>query len=155
MGHGPTNARHDRRPLAHEAAEGADRGANQPLYVTRPRYVAHNHNRLHAVLTNKNQQGAYRGFGAEVSNWMLERLVDLAAHDLGLDRVEIRRRNLIAADQFPYRTPTGNIYDSGNYQGVLEKVLAAVDYDHWVAERFANGVQHQVDVERLLDDFVY
>ena len=54
-------------------------------------------------------------------------------HDLGLDRVEIRRRNLITPDQFPYRTPTGNIYDSGNYQGVLEKVLEAVDYDHWVA----------------------
>ncbi len=90
---------------------------------------------LAAILTNKNQQGAYRGFGAEVSNWVIERLVDLAAQDLGVDRVEIRRRNLISADSFPYRTPTGNIYDSGNYQGVLEKVLAAVDYDHWVAER--------------------
>src|SRR4051812_20572823 len=90
---------------------------------------------LHAVLTNKNQQGAYRGFGAEVSNWMLERLVDLAARDLGMDRVEIRRRNLIAADQFPYRTPTGNIYDSGNYQAVLEKVLEEVDYDYWVDYR--------------------
>ena len=66
---------------------------------------------------------------------MLERLVDMAAHDLGMDRVEIRRRNLIAPDQFPYRTPTGNIYDSGNYQGVLEKMLESVDYDHWVAER--------------------
>ena len=90
---------------------------------------------LHAVLTNKNQQGAYRGFGAEVSNWMLERLVDLAARDLGMDRVEIRRRNLIGPDEFPYRTPTGNIYDSGNYQAVLEKILEAVDYEHWVAER--------------------
>ena len=47
----------------------------------------------------------------------------MAARDLGMDRVEIRRRNLIAADQFPYRTPTGNIYDSGNYQGVLETIL--------------------------------
>jgi carbon-monoxide dehydrogenase large subunit len=90
---------------------------------------------LAAVLTNKNQQGAYRGFGAEVSNWVLERLVDLAARDLGMDRVEIRRRNLIGPDQFPYRTPTGNIYDSGNYQGVLDKILEEVDYDHWVAER--------------------
>ncbi len=90
---------------------------------------------LHAVLTNKNQQGAYRGFGAECSNWVLERLVDFAARDLGLDRVEIRRRNLIGPEEFPYRTPTGNIYDSGNYQGVLEKVLETVDYDHWVAER--------------------
>ena len=87
------------------------------------------------MLTNKNQQGAYRGFGAEVSNWMLERLVDMAARDLGLDRVEIRRRNLIPAGSFPYRTPTGNIYDSGNYQGVLAKVLEEADYDHWVAYR--------------------
>ncbi len=90
---------------------------------------------LHAVLTNKNQQGAYRGFGAEVSNWMLERLVDMAARELDMDRIELRRRNLIAPDQFPYRTPTGNIYDSGNYQAVLEKLLEIADYDHWVAER--------------------
>ena len=103
--------------------------------IVGPYRIEHVQYALHAVLTNKNQQGAYRGFGAEVSNWMLERLVDLAARDLGLDRVEIRRRNLITPDQFPYRTPTGNIYDSGNYQGVLEKVLEAVDYEHWVAER--------------------
>jgi CO/xanthine dehydrogenase Mo-binding subunit len=90
---------------------------------------------LQAVLTNKNQQGAYRGFGAEVSNWVLERLVDFAARDLGVDRVELRRRNLIGPDEFPYRTPTGNIYDSGNYAGVVEKVLAASDYADWVAER--------------------
>jgi CO/xanthine dehydrogenase Mo-binding subunit len=90
---------------------------------------------LQAVLTNKNQQGAYRGFGAEVSNWVLERLVDFAARDLGVDRVELRRRNLIGPDEFPYRTPTGNIYDSGNYPGVVEKVLEASDYAGWVAER--------------------
>jgi CO/xanthine dehydrogenase Mo-binding subunit len=90
---------------------------------------------LHAVLTNKNQQGAYRGFGAEVSNWMLERLVDMAARELQMDRVELRRRNLITPDQFPYRTPTGNLYDSGNYQAVLGKLLEVSDYEHWVAER--------------------
>jgi CO/xanthine dehydrogenase Mo-binding subunit len=90
---------------------------------------------MQAVLTNKNQQGAYRGFGAEVSNWVLERLVDFAARDLGVDRVELRRRNLIGPDEFPYRTPTGNIYDSGNYPGVVEKVLEASDYAGWVAER--------------------
>ena len=88
-----------------------------------------------AILTNKNQQGAYRGFGAECSNWVLERLVDKAARELGMDRVEIRRKNLITPDMFPYRTPAGNIYDAGNYQGVLDKVLELVDYDHWVAER--------------------
>ena len=49
----------------------------------------------------------------------------MAARELGIDRVEIRRQNLIRPDEFPYRTPTGNIYDSGNYQGVLEKVARA------------------------------
>jgi CO/xanthine dehydrogenase Mo-binding subunit len=66
---------------------------------------------------------------------VLERLVDMAARELGMDRVEIRRKNLITPDMFPYRTPAGNIYDSGNYQGVLDKVLELADYDHWVAER--------------------
>ena len=103
--------------------------------IVGPYRIQHVEYSLAAVLTNKNQQGAYRGFGAEVSNWVLERLVDLAARDLGLDRVEIRRRNLIPAGSFPYRTPTGNIYDSGNYQGVLEKVLEEADYDSWVAYR--------------------
>jgi CO/xanthine dehydrogenase Mo-binding subunit len=114
---------------------GTGTHGNALSQIVGPYRIQHVEYSLAAILTNKNQQGAYRGFGAEVSNWVIERLVDLAAQDLALDRVEIRRRNLIAADQFPYRTPTGNIYDSGNYQGVLEKVLAAVDYDHWVAER--------------------
>jgi CO/xanthine dehydrogenase Mo-binding subunit len=103
--------------------------------IVGPYRIKHVEYTLHAVLTNKNQQGAYRGFGAEVSNWMLERLVDLAARELGIDRVELRRRNLITPDQFPYRTPTGNLYDSGNYQAVLDRLLEVADYDHWVAER--------------------
>ncbi len=114
---------------------GTGTHGNALSQVIGPYRIEHVEYSLAAVLTNKNQQGAYRGFGAEVSNWVLERLVDLAARELGMDRVEIRRRNLIGPDEFPYRTPTGNIYDSGNYQGVLEKVLAEVDYDHWVAER--------------------
>ncbi len=103
--------------------------------IVGPYQIQHVQYALHAVLTNKNQQGAYRGFGAEVSNWMLERLVDMAAHELGMDRVELRRRNLLTPDQFPYRTPTGNLYDSGNYQAVLERLLEVSDYEHWVAER--------------------
>jgi CO/xanthine dehydrogenase Mo-binding subunit len=103
--------------------------------IVGPYQIKHVQYTLHAVLTNKNQQGAYRGFGAEVSNWMLERLVDMAARELGMDRVELRRRNLITPEQFPYRTPTGNLYDSGNYQAVLEKLLEVSDYEHWLAER--------------------
>ena len=114
---------------------GTGTHGNALSQIVGPYRIQHVEYSLAAVLTNKNQQGAYRGFGAEVSNWILERLVDMAARDLDLDRVEIRRRNLIPAGSFPYRTPTGNIYDSGNYQGVLAKVLEEVDYDHWVAYR--------------------
>lgn len=83
---------------------------------------------LHAVLTNKCQQGAYRGFGSEVTNWMVERMVDLVARELTMDPVEIRRKNFIQPDEFPYFIPTGNMYDSGNYPGVLEKALELADY---------------------------
>ncbi len=114
---------------------GTGTHGNALSQIVGPYRIQHVEYSLAAVLTNKNQQGAYRGFGAEVSNWVLERLVDMAARQLGLDRVEIRRRNLIGPDEFPYMTPTGNIYDSGNYQGVLEKILVLSDYDHWVAER--------------------
>ena len=55
--------------------------------------------RVRAALTNKNQQGAYRGFGSEVNNWMLEQMVDKAAQELGLDPVDIRRRNFIASSR--------------------------------------------------------
>jgi CO/xanthine dehydrogenase Mo-binding subunit len=90
---------------------------------------------VQAVLTNKCQQGAYRGFGSEVGNWMLERLVDLAAQRLGLDPVEIRRRNFIAPESFPYYIPGGNCYDSGNYEGVLDTALELAGYEGLIAER--------------------
>ncbi len=87
--------------------------------------------RLIAVLTNKCQQGAYRGFGSEVTNFVIERMVDAAATELGMDRVDLRRRNLIQPDQFPYVLPTGNIYDSGNYPAVLGEAIELLDYDGW------------------------
>lgn len=86
---------------------------------------------IKAVLTNKNQQTVYRGAGSDVGNWVLERLVDGAADELGIDRVEIRRRNFIQPDQFPYKIPTGNHYDSGNYPAVLDLALQHAELDHW------------------------
>ena len=91
--------------------------------------------RLRAVLTNKCQQGAYRGFGSEVQNWVLERMVDKAASQLGMGAEEIRRRNFIQPDEFPYKIPTGNIYDSGNYAAVLDKATEAIDLGSWRAEQ--------------------
>ena len=86
---------------------------------------------LTAVFTNKCQQGAYRGFGSEVSNFVIERMVDAAADELGLDPISIRRKNFIQPEDFPYIIPSGNMYDSGNYPAVLDKALEMLDYDGW------------------------
>ena len=86
---------------------------------------------IKAVLSNKCQQGAYRGFGSEVSNFVIERLVDAAVEETGADPVEFRRQNFIRPEQFPYKIPTGNLYDSGDYGAVLDKALAMLDYDGW------------------------
>ncbi|MDF1775432.1 MAG: xanthine dehydrogenase family protein molybdopterin-binding subunit [Rhizobiaceae bacterium] len=82
---------------------------------------------LTCVVTNKTQQAPYRGFGGEVGNFVLERMVDAAAAELGVHPVELRRRNFIANDQFPYRTPVGNLYDSGDYTRVLDAAMALAD----------------------------
>lgn len=86
---------------------------------------------LTAVFTNKCQQGACRGFGSEVTNFMIERIVDAAAAELDLDPIELRRSNFIQPDEFPYQIPTGNLYDSGNYPGALDMALQMLDYHGW------------------------
>ncbi|HEX3261925.1 MAG TPA: xanthine dehydrogenase family protein molybdopterin-binding subunit [Pseudonocardia sp.] len=87
------------------------------------------------VLTNKVQQGFFRGAGADPGNFILERLVDAAADELGIDGAELRRRNFIQPDEFPYKIPTGNVYDSGNYAAVLDRALEIADLKHWKAEQ--------------------
>ena len=89
--------------------------------------------RARGVFTNKCQQGAYRGFGSEVHNFVIERIVDLAARELGEDPVELRRRNFIRPEQFPYKIPGGNEYDSGDYEAVLDKALELADLPRWRA----------------------
>lgn len=84
-----------------------------------------------AVLTNKAPQAAFRGFGGAALNFLLERMADAAATELGLAPEEFRRRNLLKPEQFPYRTPTGNLYDSGDYPHALDKALALADIDRW------------------------
>ena len=84
---------------------------------------------VQCVLTNKNQQGVFRGAGSDANNLVLERLVDAAAQELGLDRVELRRRNFIHPDAFPFKMPTGNIYDSGDYPKVLDQALTMAGWD--------------------------
>src|SRR3954469_4065080 len=88
-----------------------------------------------AVVTNKTVQEAVRAFGQSPTNYALERTVDEVANRLGLDRLEVRRRNMIRHDEFPYLIPSGSAYDSGDYHTVVDKVLAHAGYDELVAER--------------------
>jgi carbon-monoxide dehydrogenase large subunit len=90
---------------------------------------------IDCVYTNTMATDAYRGAGRPEAAYAAERVMDAVAARLGLDRVEVRRRNLIPSDAFPYTTPTGAIYDSGNYQACLEKALAKFDYAGAVAAR--------------------
>ncbi|MBI1726626.1 MAG: molybdopterin-dependent oxidoreductase [Candidatus Rokubacteria bacterium] len=80
------------------------------------------------ALTTTTPVSAYRGAGRPEACFVIERLMDTAARVLGLDPAEIRRRNLIPADAFPFKTATGQVYDSGNYQLALETALTAADY---------------------------
>ncbi len=90
-----------------------------------------------SVLTNKTAQEAVRGFGQSPTNYALETAVDRVAAHLGIDRVEVRRRNFIRKDQFPYLIPSGTTYDSGDYHAVLDKALAEAKFDELVAMRDA------------------
>jgi 2-furoyl-CoA dehydrogenase large subunit len=88
-----------------------------------------------AVVTNKTTQDAVRGFGQGPTNLALERTMDEVANVLGLDPLEVRKRNLIRHDEFPYLIPSGTTYDSGNYETVIAKVLADTGYEDIKAER--------------------
>jgi 2-furoyl-CoA dehydrogenase large subunit len=85
------------------------------------------HNRV--VLTNRVPTGLNRGFGGPQLYLALERTMDVAAGRLGLDPAELRRRNLLREGDFPYRTPTGGLYDSGDYEGCLDDALELVGYE--------------------------
>ena len=88
-----------------------------------------------AVFTNATPVGPYRGAGRPENNYYVERLLDTAAHEMGIDRIEIRKRNHIRPDQFPYTTPAGTTYDSGDFSVLLDKAVEAADYHGFEARR--------------------
>jgi carbon-monoxide dehydrogenase large subunit len=87
------------------------------------------------VFTNTVATDAYRGAGRPEATFVLERLVDVAARDLGIDRVEIRRRNFIPGNAFPYQTPVMLQYDSGDHDATLAKVLEVSRWSSFSARR--------------------
>jgi carbon-monoxide dehydrogenase large subunit len=85
--------------------------------------------RVKAVATAKATGGPYRGVGRPAATFVIERLVDMAAAELGIDPAELRRRNLIREDEFPYKAGSGLIWDRAGFQDCLEAACRAVDYD--------------------------
>jgi len=91
--------------------------------------------RVAGAFTNKVPTAPYRGAGRPEAAYILERTMDRIASELGLDPAEVRRRNFIPPDAFPYRTVTGLQYDSGNYQAGLDRLLELADYAGWRAKQ--------------------
>ncbi|WP_420114069.1 xanthine dehydrogenase family protein molybdopterin-binding subunit, partial [Pseudactinotalea sp.] len=91
--------------------------------------------RARAVATNKTPLGAYRGVGLPMAVFAHERAMDIVAGELGLDRAEVRRRNLVRTDQLPYETTTGRTYDNGDYHRALELALDRAGYDEAMTRR--------------------
>jgi carbon-monoxide dehydrogenase large subunit len=87
------------------------------------------------VLTNTVMRGAYRGAGRPEAAYVIERVMDAVARETGLDPVEVRRRNFIPPDAFPYHSPCGVIYDSGNYAAALDRALELLNYPALRAEQ--------------------
>jgi carbon-monoxide dehydrogenase large subunit len=83
---------------------------------------------IKCVLTNTTIMGAYRGAGRPEANYFIERLVDRAAVELGIDRIKLRKRNFIKSSQMPFLAASGVTYDSGDFQGVLTKALELSDH---------------------------
>lgn len=106
-----------------------------PYLLNGPYQVKAVESEVVGVLTNKVPTAAYRGAGRPEAAYILERTIDRIAHELKLDPAEVRRRNFIAPDAFPYQTVTGLNYDSGNYQIALERLLELADYEGWRAKQ--------------------
>ncbi len=91
--------------------------------------------RLRGVMTNTVPTAPFRGAGRPEATAVMERLIDIAAIRLNIDRVELRRRNLVAREKLPHRTATGLTYDSGDFAGNLSRVLEIADWKGFAARR--------------------
>ena len=109
---------------------------------------------LTAVLTNTNATGAYRGAGRPESIFLIERLMDEAATATGLDRTEVRRRNMIQPSQMPYQNQMGQVYDSGAFESIMDQALEFADwkgFDQRAAESKAAGKLRGLGIATFLE----
>ena len=101
----------------------------------------HIHVETKGVYTNTSPVDAYRGAGRPEATFVVERLVETAARELGQDPVELRRLNMIQPEDFPYETPVALVYDSGNYQASLERALQLADRAGFAGRRAAAAAE--------------
>jgi carbon-monoxide dehydrogenase large subunit len=108
-----------------------------------------------AVFTNTVPTGPYRGAGRPESKYIMEQLVDKAAREMGIDRVELRRRNLIAPDAFPYKAPNGQTYDSGEFEAIMDETLKRADWSGFETRKAgsaANGKLRGASITNYLEN---
>jgi carbon-monoxide dehydrogenase large subunit len=122
---------------------------NTQCHLLGPYAIEHYYTEFKAVFTNRIIVTPYRGAGRQHGVFVIERLLDIAARELGLDRLEIRRRNLIQPDQFPWNNRiiaqdfTELTYDSGNYEAILDLTRDMVGWDEFQASRQSPVVINQ------------
>jgi len=90
---------------------------------------------IKTVLTNTTLMGAYRGAGRPEANYFMERLIDRAADEMGINRLTLRKRNFIKSAQMPFNAASGMVYDSGDFQGVFNKALEISDYANFARRK--------------------
>jgi len=118
-----------------------------PYMLNGPYQVQAVDSQVVGVFTNKIPTAPYRGAGRPEAAYILERTMDRIAHTLNLDPVQVRRRNFIPPEAFPYKTVTGLEYDSGNYEVALDRALELADYAGWRAKQ---REQSEADNGKLL-----
>ncbi len=145
------------------AAHGAYAVGASPMLPTRANASAASgvyrvpaaHLEVKTVFTNTTPTGSYRGVGRAEATYLVERLLDAAADETGLDPAELRRRNLVPAAALPYTTPFGFTFDSGDFPAALEGALAAADAAGFAARRAASearGLLRGLGIGCYIDD---
>ena len=145
--------RRARRPRRGQRRRAADALPGRVLPVFTGSYdIEAAHCRVTGAYTNKAPGGvAYScSFRIAEAVYLVERLVDCLARELAIDPVELRRRNLIRSDQFPYASKTGWVYDSGNYEAALDKALALAGYDELRSRAAREARARRADGHRRL-----
>jgi carbon-monoxide dehydrogenase large subunit len=96
------------------------------------------------VVTNTTPISAYRGAGRPEGNYFMERLIETAAREMGKDPIALRKLNHIQPAQFPFKAPSGSVYDSGDFSALFDKALAAADWDGFPARKAASEARGMV-----------